>query len=49
MGGPVTGVLVDEIGELATHSTAVGDELLILTSAAVVVENDRIASVGPSA
>jgi imidazolonepropionase len=44
----VTSVLVDGIGELVTNSPAVGDKLGILTNAALVVEDNRIAWAGPS-
>jgi imidazolonepropionase len=44
----VTSVLVDGIGELVTNSPAVGDGLGILTNAALVVEDDRIAWTGSS-
>ena len=43
----MTSVLVDGIGELVTNSPAVGDGLGILTNAALVVEDDRIAWTGP--
>jgi imidazolonepropionase len=48
MGGPVTSVLVDGIGELGTNSPAVGDGLGVLINAALVIESDRITWVGPS-
>jgi len=44
----VTSVLVDGIGELVTNSPAVADGLGVLAGAAVIVESDRIAWVGPS-
>lgn len=44
----MTSVLVDGIGELVTNSPAVGDGLGILTNAALVVEDDRIAWTGSS-
>jgi len=45
----MTSVLVDGIGELVTNSPAVGDKLGVLTNAALVVENHRIAWTGLSA
>ena len=44
----MTSVLVDGIGELVTNSPAVADGLGVLAGAAVIVESDRIAWVGPS-
>ena len=44
----MTSVLVDGIGELVTNSPAVADGLGVLAGAAVIVESDRIAWIGPS-
>lgn len=47
----MSSLLIDRIGELVTNDPSVGDgsPLGLLTDAAVVVENDRIAWVGPAA